>query len=289
MAIVTLPNGRRLDIEVTGPVDGITLLFLHGTPSTVLQLRAMRQAAQVRGLRLVTYSRPGYARSTRDPGRAVASCVPDIAAVLDHVEAARCLVAGWSGGGPHALAAGAGLPDRVAGVLSVASVGPSDAPDLEFLAGMGEGNIEEFGAAARGEAVLRAALEPMAAGLAAGDAAGLLAEIGSVMSDVDRAVMPGEFGADVAAGLADAVSSGVDGWLDDDLAFLKPWGFALSDLDVPVFLWQGDEDLMVPAAHGRWLAGELPHAVPHLITGEGHLSILRNSIGTMLDELMTAL
>jgi pimeloyl-ACP methyl ester carboxylesterase len=154
---------------------------------------------------------------------------------------------------------------------------------------MGEGNIEEFGAAARGEAVLRAALEPMAAGLAAGDAAGLLAEIGSVMSEVDRAVMPGEFGADVAAGLADAVSSGVDGWLDDDLAFLKPWGFALSDLDVPVFLWQGDEDLMVPAAHGRWLAGELAHAVPHLITGEGHLSILRNSIGTMLDELMTAL
>jgi pimeloyl-ACP methyl ester carboxylesterase len=127
MAIVTLPNGRRLDIEVTGQVDGITLLFLHGTPSTVLQLRAMQTAAHARGLRLVTYSRPGYARSTRDPGRAVASCVPDIAAVLDHVEAARCLVAGWSGGGPHALAAGAGLPDRVAGVLSVASVGPSDA------------------------------------------------------------------------------------------------------------------------------------------------------------------
>jgi pimeloyl-ACP methyl ester carboxylesterase len=289
MAIVTLPNGRQLDVEVTGPEDGTTLLFLHGTPSTAHQLRPMQRAASARGLRLVTYSRPGYARSTRDAGRTVSSCVPDIAAVLDHVGAARCLVAGWSGGGPHALAAGAGLPDRVAGVLSIASVGPHDAPDLDFLAGMGDGNIAEFGAAARGENVLRAALGPMASGLASGDPTELLAELGSVLSEVDRAAMPGEFGEDVVASFIEAVRGGVDGWLDDDLAFLRPWGFALADIDVPVFLWQGDQDLMVPAAHGRWLAGTLPHPVPHLVTGEGHLSILRNSVETMLDELMTAL
>src|SRR5262245_42900300 len=113
VAILDLPDGRRLDVAVSGPADGMPLVFHHGAPGSVLPCRAMERAVHRRGLRLVTYSRAGYGASMRQPGRDVAAVVADVAAILDHLGASRCLVAGWSGGGPHALAMAAGLPERV--------------------------------------------------------------------------------------------------------------------------------------------------------------------------------
>jgi pimeloyl-ACP methyl ester carboxylesterase len=81
----------------------------------------------------------------------------------------------------------------------------------------------------------------------------------------------------------------VDGWLDDDLAFVADWGFALADISVPVFVWQGSEDLMVPFAHGEWLVRHVPGATAHLEADEGHLSIGIGAIDRMLDELVTTL
>jgi pimeloyl-ACP methyl ester carboxylesterase len=234
----------------------------------------------------VTYTRPGYGESTRLPGRDVAAAASDVEAVLDHLGASRCLVSGWSGGGPHALASAVLLPDRVAGVLVVAGVAPHDAAGLDFLGGMGEDNLEEFGLAAQGEAALRPALETMAGPMATADVAALTEGIGSLLPDADRAALAGEFGEDVAESIADGVRTGVDGWLDDDLAFLKPWGFSLAELAVPSFVWQGSDDLMVPFAHGQWLAKNLPGAVAHLEPGHGHLSIIPTSAATMLDELI---
>jgi len=137
-----LPDGRRLDIEISGPDGGLPLVFHHGTPGSVHRFGVVERAAHERGLRLVTFSRAGYGDSTRLPGRSVADVAADVAAVLDHLDAPRCLVAGWSGGGPHALATAALLPDRVAGALVIAGVAPWDADGLDFLAGMGEQNIQ---------------------------------------------------------------------------------------------------------------------------------------------------
>ncbi|BCJ37411.1 alpha/beta hydrolase [Actinocatenispora thailandica] len=284
-----LPDGRTLDVDVTGPADGVPLVFHHGTPGSAVPVRAFARAVHDRGLRLVTYSRAGYGGSTRRAGRNVADIAGDVAAILDRLGAERCVTAGWSGGGPHALATGALLADRVAGVLSIASVAPYDAEGLDFDAGAGEQNVEENDAALRGESALRPYLEAEAADLADADADGLIAGMSTLLPPVDRAVLTDEYGEDLAAGFREGMRSGVDGWVDDDLAFVTPWGFALESITVPVSVWQGSEDLMVPFAHGEWLAAHVPGARAHLLSGEGHLSIGLGFTAAMLDELTATL
>ena len=111
----------------------------------------------------------------------------------------------------------------------------------------------------------------------------------TLLPPVDVAVITDEFGDDLAANLAAAVGTGVDGWLDDDLAFVQPWGFALGKIEMPTFLWQGSADLMVPFAHGQWLADHIPGVTAHLEPGEGHLSIAIGALDRMLDELVRVL
>jgi len=284
-----MPDGRRLDITISGPADGIPLVFHHGTPGAKTRFRVTDRAVQERGLRTVKLSRAGYGDSTRRPGRTVADVAADVATVLDYLGAARCLVAGASGGGPHSLATAALLPDRVAGALVIAGITPWDPPGLDFLDGMGEQNITEFGLAAKGEAALRPSLEAEAVGLRSGTVAGLIDALSTLLPDVDRAALTDEYGEDMVASFAESLRTGVDGWVDDDLAFLAPWGFELSSITVPTFVWHGEQDLMAPFAHGRWLAEHIPGVTAHLEPEHGHLSILAGNIDAMLDELVATL
>jgi pimeloyl-ACP methyl ester carboxylesterase len=284
---VQLPDGRRLDVRVSGPAGGLPLVFHHGTPGAVTPTRDLERAAHARGLRLVTTSRPGYGGSTRQPGRTVADVADDTAAVLAAIGAERCLIAGWSGGGPHALACGARL-GATAAVLVIAGVAPYPAAGLDWMAGMGEENVVEFSTALRGEAELRPYLVKQAEQLREVTAGQIIAALETVLPDVDRAVLTGEVGDDMAASFREAVRVSVDGWLDDDLAFTQGWGFDLAEITVPTMIWQGSADLMVPFAHGRWLASRLPGASVHLEPGEGHLSVAIGALGRMLDELVSA-
>ena len=236
MTIIDLPDGRSLDLDVTGPENGMPLVFHHGTPGSVCQFRAIQRGAHDRGLRLVTFSRPGYGASTRQPGRSVVDVAADVAAVLAHLAAPRCVVASWSGGGPHALATGARLPQQVAGILCIAGVAPYNSEGLNYLDGMGQQNIDEFGLALKGEAAIRPSHETEAAGLRNTDASGLIEAMATLLPDVDRAALTAEFGEDMAANFAEALRTGVDGWVDDDLAFVAPWGFTLDEITVPTFV-----------------------------------------------------
>lgn len=283
-----LSDGRELDVRVSGPAQGMPFLFHHGTPGAVPPMGEMEQQVHARGLRLVTTSRPGYGHSTRQAGRRVVDVANDVTEVLNWLGAERCLTGGASGGGPHALAC-AGRVDAVAGVLVVASVAPYDATNLDFLHGMGEDNLEEFGAALKGERALRDYLAPHLEEFQTISADEIVAALASVLPEVDRAVINGEFALDLATQFHSAVATGIDGWLDDDLAFTKPWGFDLHEIEVPTMIWQGDKDLMVPFAHGQWLASQLPNASSHLLQGEGHLSLSVGSISAMLDELIGVL
>ena len=234
---VLLPDGRRLDLQVSGPADGLALVFHHGTPGAATPARAMERAAHARGLRLVTTSRPGYGDSTPQPGRSVVDVVADTEAVLAAIGAERCLVAGWSGGGPHALACGARL-GAAAAVLVIAGVGPYGGEGLDFMAGMGEGNVVEFSAALRGEDEVRPLLLKEREQLKEVTSDAIVASMESILPDVDRAVLTGEFGEDLAASFREALRNGIEGWLEDDLAFTRPWGFDLAEISIPTF-WQG--------------------------------------------------
>jgi pimeloyl-ACP methyl ester carboxylesterase len=284
---VTLSDGRRLDVRVSGAADGLPLVFHHGTPGAATPIRALERAAQARGLRLVTTSRPGYGDSTRQPGRSVADVVSDTAEVLAALDADECVVAGWSGGGPHAMACAARLPAARA-VLVIAGVAPYEARGLDWLAGMGEDNVVEFGAALQGEVPLRSFMDAVWPHLKAVTVEGITESLSTLLPEVDRAVLTDEFGEDMAASFHEGLRVGVDGWLDDDLAFVKPWGFDFDEITAPLSLWQGSLDQMVPFAHGEWLAAHLPRATAHLEQGEGHLSIGVGALDRMLDDLVHA-
>jgi pimeloyl-ACP methyl ester carboxylesterase len=283
---VRTPDGRRLEVLAQPPTGGWTLLWQTGTPTGLVAHPPLIRAATRRGIRVVQYARPGYARSDRRPGRTVADAAADMVTVLDGLEVDRCLTVGWSGGGPHALAAAALLPDRVAAAATIAGVAPFDAEGLDFLAGMGQDNLDEFGAAIAGTPELQAFLEDAARTFATVTAEEVAAAFGDLVSEVDRASLTGEFAESTAAATRSALASGIWGWHDDDMAFVRSWGFALASIRVPVTVWQGDQDRMVPFAHGRWLASHVPGARAELQPGEGHLSLAVAAIDRILDDLL---
>ena len=151
---IRTPDGRTLECHVAGPPEGDVLLFHDGTPGSGLPPDAFVETAAARNLRSVTFARPGYATSTRRPGRSVADVAEDAVAVLDHFGADRCFTMGASGGGPHALACAALIPERVRATTVIAGVAPFNAAGLDFLAGMAQENVEEFGAAVEGSDAL---------------------------------------------------------------------------------------------------------------------------------------
>ena len=196
---------------------------------------------------------------------------------------------GSSGGGPHALACGALAADRCVAVAVVSSVGPWAATGLDFLDGMGEGNEIEFGAALEGEEPFRELLVLWREEILAAGEQGTFASLQSVLSPPDQKVMTGDFARHMHESFSLALENGVDGWGDDDLAFTRPWGFDLARLAVPVFLWQGEQDLMVPPAHGRWLADAMPGCRARLLPDDGHLTILLNRPAEILADLAAVL
>jgi pimeloyl-ACP methyl ester carboxylesterase len=285
MPNLVLADGRSLEYVTGGPADGLPLVLHHGTPSAAVLYAPMVESAAQAGLRTVVHSRPGYAGSSPQPGRTVAAVAADMAAILDDLGAADFVTIGWSGGGPHALACAALLPGRCRAAATIAAVAPYAAAGLDWLAGMGNENVEEFGAAAAGEPVLTAFLADAAGELAHVQAAQISAAMGDLVSEVDREVLTGDFAGNLAESLRAALSTGIAGWRDDDLAFLTGWGFDLAEIVTPVSIWQGAEDRMVPYAHGQWLAARMPRATVHLDPAEGHLSLLLNAFDVVLAEL----
>jgi pimeloyl-ACP methyl ester carboxylesterase len=284
---IDLADGRRLEGWEAGEPSASGLLFHFGTPSAGVAYAPLVEETLARGLRFVTYSRPGYAGSTRLAGRSVADCASDVVALLDGRGLERVHVVGWSGGGPHALACAALLPERVASAATLAGVAPWGADGLAWLDGMAEENLDEFGAAVAGPDALRRFVEPIAAGRVDVTADTVAEGLGGLLTDVDSAALTGPFAEFLAETTRAAVSSGPWGWIDDDLAFARDWGFALAEIDVPVTVWHGRHDAMVPTAHGEWLAERVPGARPRILEDEGHVSLVLR-FETILDELLTA-
>jgi pimeloyl-ACP methyl ester carboxylesterase len=276
---VTTPDGLTLRVAEAGAPGGPCLLAHHGTPGSARFFAAEASSAEALGLRLGGYDRPGYAGSTAAPGRTVADAAGDVAAILDALGVDTFATYGTSGGGPHALACAALLPGRCRAAATIAGVGPADAPDLDFLAGMGEGNHVEFGKAREGREALAAFCRDDAAGIAAAGPEQLADALRPHLSDVDAAALTGPVAEFLLASMQDGLAGGVDGWVDDDLAFLAPWGFDVGAIGVPVSVRQGDQDLMVPPEHGRWLGEHVGGAEWRVLTGEGHLTLFVHRVG----------
>jgi pimeloyl-ACP methyl ester carboxylesterase len=272
--VVGLSDGRLLEALVAGPEGGVPLVCHHGTPFAAAPRPVALAVARDHGLRTIIANRPGYAGSTARPARTVADVASDTAALLDQLGHGRFLTLGWSGGGPHALACAALLGDRCMAAATVGGVAPADAGGLAWLDGMGPENVEEFTLARSGGLAFSSFLERSAATMADVSGAQLAASLGGLVSDVDRDTLTHELADSLAASLRSALSRGVEGWREDDLAFLAPWGFDPGAVRGPVAVWQGGQDLMVPPSHGAWLADHVPAARRWLLPAEGHLSLV---------------
>jgi pimeloyl-ACP methyl ester carboxylesterase len=274
-AFVETADGRTLAYEQLGDPMGTPVFVLHGTPGSRLSGRHPdHERVSDAGLRVITYDRPGYGRSTRKPDRSVVDCVGDVAAIAEQLEIEHFAVTGGSGGGPHALAVAARLPERVSCAESNVGGAPFAAQDLDWFEGMDPMNVEEFGWALEGEATLAPAIEGLAQQAldqADEDPTALMSDY--ALSASDRAVLEQDVvRQSLLKSFREAVAQGIWGWVDDDLAFVKPWGFEVAEIRVPVQVRYGAGDVLVPAAHGAWLAAHVPNATVHVDQVAGHMS-----------------
>jgi pimeloyl-ACP methyl ester carboxylesterase len=282
---LTLFDGRVLEVVVDGPDDGTLLVFHHGSPAAAVRWEALSGVCAEHHLRLAIYSRPGFGESTRHPGRSVASCATDVAQLADHMGAGRFLTAGWSGGGPHALACAALLSERVIAACTIAGVAPWDAGGLNWLEGMGEDNRDEYSIAARDPEELLRWMRPQVRAMESISPDDIVEALRSLISQVDEATLNDTLGDVLARSFHAAFRHGLWGWYDDDLAFTRPWGFELESIRVPVTIWQGAHDRMVPFPHGQWLAAHVPGGRPELRPEHGHLSLAVGSLGDIIGDL----
>jgi pimeloyl-ACP methyl ester carboxylesterase len=264
---VDIADGRRLEAIVSGPADGLPVVLHHGTPVGLVPWPSFLDPAQC-GWRTVQYARPGYGGSSPQPGRSVGDAATDTAAVLDAIGADRFVTVGLSGGGPHALACAAQLPDRCLATTVVAGLAPFGlAPEVYE-----EQAAQYFGMIRAGDEteLLKACDENMT--MSGARAEDLADKYSLVLCAADRECITGEFAEFLAAGRRAGFASGIEGNREDDVAFANDWGFKVADAR-GVAIWHGAEDLMVRVVHGVWLKDHIPGVELHVLPNEGHASI----------------
>jgi pimeloyl-ACP methyl ester carboxylesterase len=237
-----------------------------------------QQDAAKRGLRLISYDRPGYGGSTPDPGRTVADCAGDVRAICDGLGIDRLAIWGISGGGPHALACAALLPDLVAAAAALASPAPYDAEGLDYFEGMGQANVDDTKLLLTDEAAARAKADQDREEALAVTPEDAFKGLESLLTPTDAAVMTGELAEFIVSSIQQGLIPGSEGWWEDSCCLVWPWGFELSDITVPVLLIQGRQDKFVPFGHGEWLAGQIPGVEARLLDHDGHLTLMRNRV-----------
>ena len=261
-----LPDRRNLHVYDTR-TGGVPVFWHHGTPNTGEPPEPLFAAAAERGLRWVSYDRPSYGSSTPRPGRDVASAATDLAGVANALGIDRFAVMGHSGGGPHALACAAQLPERVLAAVCVSGMAPVDAAGLDWFAGMMPSGVAELRAAVEGRS-------PLEQFLASNEFDP------EQFTPADHAALSGEW-AWLGGVAGKAIKAGLAGLIDDELAYVAPWGFDPAQTQPPVLFVHGAADRMVPSSHSEWLAGQIPSAELWRRPDDGHVSVLSAAPATL--------
>lgn len=272
------PDGRTLAIEEAGDPHGLPVLVHAGTPNSRHLYPPNAADAAKRGIRLIGYDRPGYGGSTPHPGRTVADCANDVRAICETLDISKLAMWGISGGGPHVLACAALLPDLVTAAASLASPAPYGAEELDWFAGMGQDNINDFRLMLTDQDTARARLRQERDEALAASTDDLTRILKSLLTPTDAAVLTGELANYMAYTDHEGLAPGSQGWWDDTRASLSPWGFDVTHISIPVLLLHGRQDKFVPISHGQWLADHIPGGEAKLLPDDGHLTLFQNRI-----------
>jgi len=271
----TISVGKRdVCIELAGDPQGRPILVHAGEPMSRLLHGGWIADAEQKGIRLISYDRPGYGGSTADPGHAVASGADNVRAIAEALGYDRLAIWGISGGGPYALACAALLPDLAVAVASVASIAPYGSEGFDYFAGMGDLNVEGTELYFSDPKAARLDLHEAREGILAATPEEFAQELESLLSPVDVEVLTGELARWLLDSHQIALSAGDQGWWDNGAAYLSDWGFDLHDIRLPVKIWHGRQDRFVPVQHGEWLAANVPGAVADISDRDGHLTMI---------------
>ena len=268
--MVTARDGRRLAVEVWGAPDGVPVFLLHGTPGSRFGPRPREAFLHRAGVRLIAYDRPGYGESDRLDGRSVAHAAADVAAIADALGLDRFAVLGRSGGGPHALACAALLGRRVLRAAVLVGLAPRDADGLDWYAGMTQANVSAYLTAEAGPLALTSRIE-VDAGIIRRDPVSNLPFQHPDLPESDRRVVA-DFGirSMLVSNFAEALKTSGLGWVDDALSFITAWGFDPGEIDLPVLLWHGADDVFSPVGHTLWLAERIQKSTLVVKPGTAH-------------------
>ncbi len=282
MPTLKLTDGRFLEYFDNGIASTSAIVLHHGTPGHGSTWAEWLELAAARGIRALSYSRAGYGISDRNEGRTIAANNADIRELLDSFGIRNFISIGWSGGGPHALATTTLLGCK--GAITLAGVGAYGVEDLDFLAGMGPENEIEFGEAVKGEAAISTWMNENAGVFKSVDGEAIREAFGGLIGAADKAVLQGDYADECATTMRKGLAVSFDGWIDDDIAFVQPWGFELSAISAPVHVWQGDDDFMVPQSHSYWLEKHIPGSKLNFVPGHGHISLVVKYSDQILDQ-----
>jgi pimeloyl-ACP methyl ester carboxylesterase len=272
------PDGRTLAYAVWGDPNGFAIFALHGTPGCRLERWPDEDLYRRLGVMVVTHDRAGYGKSDRRRGRCVADEADDVRALADELGVDRFGVTGASGGGPHALACAALLPDRVVRATCLVGIAPHGASGLQpsdWVAEMDRENVKEYEWMLAGEEVLERELavwQKQTVERVSVNPSNVLA--GFDLSESDRAQLARpELMQIISESTLEQAAGTIYGWVDDDLAFLRPWGFDPGDIAVPVLVWYGAADVLSPPKHGEWLAANVPDCLVKVDSHGGHMGL----------------
>ena len=282
---ISVGSGRELCVEIAGEPDGKPILVHTGEPMSRRLYGGWIADAEKKGIRLIGYDRPGYGGSTADPGYTVASGAVNVRAIAEALGHDRIGIWGISGGGPYALACAALLPDLAVAVAAVASIAPYGIEDFDYFAGMGESNVESFKLFFSDPEESRRDLREGREEILAATPEQFAEILKDLLSPADAEVLTGELARWLIETNKVAVSPGDQGWWDDGAAHLTSWEFDLRDIRVPVKIWHGRQDRMVPVQHGEWLAANVPGAAADISDRDGHLTMI-GRIGEIHDWLL---
>lgn len=272
--MINTPDGRVLCLEEAGDPAGSAVLVQNGAPSSRHLYPPHAASALEHGIRLIAYDRPGYGRSTPQPGRSMVDCVNDVRTIAEALSIRRLAVWGFSMGGPHALACAAALPDIVSAVAVLASYAPFGSPGLDYGSKAARQEFEDEATAIRTDPEkVHATFKAPTEQALAWTPETLLESWRAALSPSEVATLTPDFADYRVRAYHSGLGPGDEGWWEDEVAYFQPWGFAIESIDVPVILCQGDQDDRVPLGHFRWLAEHIPDVEDRLQPGAGHLSL----------------
>jgi pimeloyl-ACP methyl ester carboxylesterase len=275
---VRTPDGRTLAVQEAGDPRGVPVLVHAGTPNSRRLYPPHAAGAAARGLRLISYDRPGYGGSDPHPGRSVADCAADVRAICAELGIGQLVTWGISGGGPHSLACAALIPELVVAAASLASPAPYGAEGLDWFAGMGHENVDDMRLLLTDEEAARHKMTKDREEWLAASAGDLEKNMKSLLTPTDAAALTGDLAEYLASCVHDGLAPGTDGWWEDSCALATGWQFELSLITVPVLVVHGREDMFVPFGHGQWLAAHVPGAEAWLLDHDGHLTLMEHRV-----------